>query len=74
MSHFHGGLILKHHKRMSCDNPVIIAPIPDVLYVSLRLNKGQEAHATVKPGQQVFKGQVIDEPEYNPGAYVHAHT
>lgn len=72
LSHFHGGLILKHHKRMSCDNPAIIAPIPAVLYVSLRLNKGQEALATVKPGEQVFKGQVIAEPDSGKGSYVHA--
>ena len=56
---FHGGLRLRHNKKISCELPVAPVPLPERLYVPLLQQAGPEARATVQPGQQVLKGEPI---------------
>ena len=72
LSDFHGGLVLKHHKRMSCEDSLIAAELPEYVDISLRLNRGHIARALVSIGDHVLKGQVIAEPQTERGSYVHA--
>ncbi len=71
---FKGGLKLRHHKIESLSNGLNVLPIPDKLFISLRLNKGNIAQAIVKIGDKVLKGQVIAKPDAATGAYVHASS
>ncbi len=73
-SHFHGGLVLRHHKQMSCDHAALDAGMPSVLYITLSTNKGHTAKPLVSAGDWVLKGQVIAEPEHPLGGYCHAPT
>ena len=57
--HFHGGLRLRHNKKVSCEDPVEDAPLPPRLYVPLLQHSGREAEATVQPGQHVLKGEQL---------------
>jgi electron transport complex protein RnfC len=59
LHHFHGGLRLRHNKKISCEVPLEQAPLPPRLYVPLLQHSGREAEATVKPGQKVLKGDQI---------------
>jgi len=70
--HFHGGLRLKHHKRISCQVPVERPPLPDILVVPLLQHIGDIAEPFVKAGDHVLKGQLIGRCE--PCAGVHAPT
>ena len=72
LQHFHGGLVLKHHKRMSCENSLMVASVPEYVDISLRLNRGHVARSLVSIGDHVYKGQVIAEPNTERGCYVHA--
>ena len=54
--HFHGGLRLRHNKKISCEVPVQKAALPQRLYVPLLQHSGAEAEPTVKEGQKVMKG------------------
>jgi len=74
LAHFHGGLVLRHHKQNSCEQPLQNAGIPDELIIALRSNKGHSAEPVVKTGEQVFKGQVIAYPAHPYGAVFHAPT
>jgi electron transport complex protein RnfC len=56
---FHGGLRLRHNKKISCELPVSPVPLPKRLFVPLRQQAGPEARANVDVGQQVLKGEVI---------------
>ena len=49
LHHFHGGLRLRHNKKVSCETPVEKAPLPPRLYVPLLQHSGREAEAVVKP-------------------------
>lgn len=59
LHHFHGGLRLRHNKKVSCEVPLEQAPLPPRLYVPLLQHSGREAEATVTPGQKVLKGDQI---------------
>ena len=56
---FHGGLRLRHNKKVSCELPVAPVPLPERLFVPLLQHAGPEARATVQPGQQVLRGEAI---------------
>ena len=56
---FHGGLRLRHNKKISCELPVSAVPLPERLFVPLQQQAGPEARANVDVGQQVLKGEVI---------------
>lgn len=59
LHHFHGGLRLRHNKKISCEHPLEQTPVPPRLYVPLLQHSGREAEAKVKPGQKVLKGDQI---------------
>ncbi|MFT5138664.1 MAG: electron transport complex protein RnfC [Lysobacterales bacterium] len=56
---FHGGLKLRHNKKISCQQPVSRPPLPDLFTVPLQLNSGPAADALVFAGELVLKGQLI---------------
>jgi len=57
--HFHGGLRLRHNKKISCQVPVERPPLPDLLAVPLLQHAGDIAGSLVHAGDQVLKGQQI---------------
>jgi electron transport complex protein RnfC len=59
LHHFHGGLRLRHNKKISCELPLEQMPVPPRFYVPLLQQTGKEAEATVVVGQKVFKGDQI---------------
>lgn len=71
---FHGGLHLKHHKTDTLDKPLAVASIPDQLYMSLRINRGNIANPVVSVGETVLKGQVIAIPDTSNGSFIHASS
>lgn len=74
LSHFHGGLVLRQHKKMSCEPPLKHAGIPDELIIAIKANRGHLSEPVVQVGDQVFKGQVIAYPIHPFGAVFHAPT
>ncbi len=74
LSHFHGGLVLRHHKKMSCDHEMRMAGLPDQLVITLKSNRGHRPEPVVGKGDHVLKGQVIAQAEHPDGSYVHAPT
>ena len=70
--HFHGGLHLRHNKKISCETPLERTPLPELLIVPLLQHYGPEAEATVKTGQKVLKGDEIGCFAHLGGGYVHA--
>lgn len=71
---FNGGLKLKHHKTDSLGKILAISTIPDKLFISLRINRGNIAKPTVDIGDYVLKGQVIAKPDTDNGSYIHASS
>lgn len=59
MHPFHGGLYLRHNKKMSCEDPVVRPPLPGWLSVPLLQHAGDVARPLVEPGEKVLKGQPI---------------
>jgi Na+-translocating ferredoxin:NAD+ oxidoreductase subunit C len=59
LHNFHGGLQLRHNKRISCELPIERAAPPERFYVPLLQHSGQEAQPIVAAGQHVLKGEVI---------------
>jgi len=74
LSHFEGGLVLRHHKKESCESPIQHAGIPDELLVAIRTNRGHVSEPVVQVGQHVLKGQVIATPTHRFGSIFHAPT
>ncbi len=70
--HFHGGLRLRHNKRISCRVPVERPPLPDILVVPLLQHAGEAARPLVETGDRVRKGQQIG--RCKAGVAVHAPT
>ena len=68
--HFHGGLRLRHNKKISCQDPVGRPPLPELLTVPLLQHAGDIADAFVSVGEQVLKGQKIGQCQ--PCAGVHS--
>lgn len=57
--HFHGGLRLRHNKKISCRHAVERPPFPEFLTVPLQQHLGDIAEPSVSVGDAVLKGQVI---------------
>ncbi len=74
LSHFHGGLVLRHHKKISCDKDTASAGIPEQLVVAIKARRGEAPHILVAVGDAVLKGQVIAQPEQIMGTNSHAPT
>jgi electron transport complex protein RnfC len=72
--HFHGGLRLRHNKRISCEVPVQRAALAQRLYVPLLQHIGHEAEPLVSAGDEVLKGQRIGAFRAPDSGYVHAPT
>jgi electron transport complex protein RnfC len=72
---FHGGLRLRHNKKVSCEVPLARVPLPQRLYVPLLQHSGSvTASALVEAGQTVLRGDrlaVYSEPDEG---FVHAPT
>lgn len=74
LHHFHGGLKLRHHKKISCQQPVRRSRLPPRLYVPLLQHAGDPAQALVSEGQNVLKGDVIARYELPHPGFLHAPT
>ena len=74
LHHFHGGLRLRHNKKISCEQPLEVAPLPPRLFVSMLQHSGLEAKTTVKVGQRVLKGDLIGRYGRRREMAVHAPT
>jgi electron transport complex protein RnfC len=68
--HFHGGLRLRHNKKISCQDAVTRPPLPELLVVPLLQHAEGLAEALVRVGEQVLKGQQIGHCE--PCAAIHS--
>ena len=71
---FPGGLHLADHKHESNQTPIQPGPLPTRLWVPLQQHIGTIAEASVRPGDQVFKGQQIAQSTDPISAAVHAPT
>ncbi len=74
LHHFHGGLRLRHNKRISCELPVAEMPIAPRYFVPLLQQAGEEPELIVKEGQKVLKGDALARSRQHGGACVHAPT
>lgn len=72
--HFHGGLRLRHNKKMSCETPVEKAALATRYYVPLLQHSGQQAEPLVSAGQHVLKGDVLGCFSQLGSGYIHAPT
>ena len=72
--HFHGGLKLRHNKKISCQRAVRSTPLPPRLFVPLLQHAGEQATAMVKEGQLVHKGEIIGRYEQPAPGFIHAPT
>ena len=68
--HFHGGLRLRHNKKISCQDPVERPPLPALLVVPLLQHAGDMTEPLVQVGERVLKGQAIGQCQ--PCAAVHS--
>ncbi len=57
--HFHGGLRLRHNKKISCQHQVERPRLPKQLVVPLQQHAGDVATPCVQVGERVLKGQQI---------------
>jgi electron transport complex protein RnfC len=71
---FHGGLKLRHNKKISCQQPVRHSRLPPRLYVPLLQQVGEPARPLVSEGQNVLKGEVIAEYDLPLRGFLHAPT
>jgi len=70
--HFHGGLKLRHNKKISCQSAVQRSKLPPRLYVPLLQHAGSTALPLVEHGQKVLKGQPIARFELPEPGQLHA--
>ena len=61
LHHFHGGLRLRHNKKISCQHPLEHSPLPPRLTIPFMQHAGLEAEPLVSVGQKVLKGEAIGE-------------
>jgi electron transport complex protein RnfC len=71
---FHGGLVLPGHREAVVSQPVRFAGIPPRLILPLKQHIGEPAECLVKPGDAVFKGQMIASPRGTISMPVHASS
>jgi len=71
---FNGGVHPDENKIASTRLPIAKLAIPKKLVLPLRQHVGHVAKVKVKPGDQVFKGQIIAEADGNISAAIHAPT
>jgi electron transport complex protein RnfC len=71
---FHGGLRLRHHKKISCTRPVARPPLPELMVIPLQQHLGEPVAARVRPGQHVPKGEPLGDVDCGRGVNVHAPT
>ena len=74
MHHFHGGLRLRHNKKISCLVPVVRPPLPELLTIPMHQHLGMPAKPMVSPGDQVLKGDVIGAGDNGQHIVIHAPT
>jgi len=71
---FHGGVMLRQHKRESTSTPVTKTGIPQFLIMPLNQHIGSPSRPIVKPGDTVLKGEVIAEAANEISVPLHAPT
>ena len=71
---FHGGLVLAGHHELSMVLPISDAGIPPLLVLPLQQHIGETAECLVKPGDHVYKGQLLARARGNVSAPVHASS
>ena len=74
LHHFPGGLKLRHHKKVSCEQPLARPPLPETLYVPLGQHQGDAGRLLVKPGDVVMKGQPLTAVDDDFQVTAHAFT
>jgi len=72
--HFHGGLRLRHNKKISCETPVEKTPLATRYFVPLLQHSGREAEPMVCEGQTILKGELVGGCAEGAGECVHAPT
>jgi electron transport complex protein RnfC len=73
--HFHGGLRLRHNKKIACEIPLDRPPLPQRLFVPLLQHAGSDqAWPLVQEGQSVMKGEPIGAYSKPENGFVHAPT
>jgi electron transport complex protein RnfC len=68
--HFHGGLRLRHNKKISCQDSVARPLLPEILIVPLLQHATDMAEPFVSVGDHVLKGQMIG--QYQSCAAIHS--
>ena len=71
---FHGGLRLRHNKKVSCQHPLQRPDMPARLVVPLQQHIGPQPDCLVTTGQSVLKGECIARSSTRGAAHVHAPT
>jgi electron transport complex protein RnfC len=71
---FHGGLHLPGHRDVTAAIPIVAAGIPPVLVLPFQQHIGEPAECLVRPGDYVYKGQVIATAPGVVSAPVHASS
>jgi electron transport complex protein RnfC len=73
--HFHGGLRLRHNKKVSCEMPLERLPLPSRLYLPLQQHAGSdEVSLLVEVGQKILKGERLASCSIPGSGYIHAPT
>ena len=73
--HFHGGMQLRHNKKVSCEVPLERTPLPSRLFLPLQQHSGSEgAHQLVSEGDHVLKGQRVASFNDERSGHIHAPT
>ena len=70
----HGGLRLDARKTASTEMSIVVAPLPEQLFLPLTQHVGDPAQPIVGVGDYVRKGQRVAEPDAALGAPVHASS
>jgi Na+-translocating ferredoxin:NAD+ oxidoreductase subunit C len=71
---FPGGLKMRHHKQVSCQQPPAVAEIPERLYIPIGQHQGEVGTLQVEPGARVLRGQVLTASEDDFVVPAHAST
>ena len=69
---FRGGVHPEALKQHTADHEITMLPMPDQLYIPLQQHVGQPAEPEVKPGDHVYKGQLLARSQGLISAPVHS--